>query len=818
MTHEELIELFKEEDALKVAQSFEGMEEKERKVLFKHLKPLLGRDDWDLKQNFKETHSFEIKKYCIAELIILALAPFTQAKRATFNHAWKQNIELAVEQVLRTRNPDWIDKWFAHMLKKPVFIYFDGIDWKIMHHLILQGLVERPKGGRYLHVFGLDVRTEDFEKDPHLLEHELWEIFNFEPPKIASASSTVVEKKRHWDRNLDELLDKGLITRQQVLSALIKSLANPFRPVILRGFKEILDHFEPTLDDFKALQQELSVCFGATESVYINFAIAKFDELLKVKLLDFDIFFEGVELAFQNTKKAPAQKCLKLFPKILKQNKDLIPQVLEASIQALSHAETDIQTAAFKLIDKYQDQLSDESKEDIEDVLDLISATIQNDLKSLLNSSSEQENSSFDQDAELPKELPQFSEHIQKIMKIEESFDAIHNGQFPPGIVFTEEDVPRVKVGTAFNTFSTLEECTLYITSYFREKGEDYFEYLHESKVLDSISRFYDPTIHDDFKTTIKKLSSPNYRDNSKVLSCINFFGVGSNFPGLEKIYESVRERIKVKSFYSPISTPSYDDGFLSIQELYLRIQTYELAEVSIEEADLKLAIKRIAPEERNLLNNNQQLKSLKCFDLVQKVIEDNKSYFYYDYHSQLDENFSINEPEYPYQDLLDFVLNENIPWPTNIHKTTLLSELLIQSVIDGRWDEEYILKYWTHYIKIYGNGVNLELVDFFKPVSEVSPLHLYTCLECIEKIIIASQEQLTEPFPHFYEMYYELLSQANCGISEEIRVILSSQKGRSKSTKVAHKIAELPAKKPIPKAILLEAWNNRIARAESWS
>lgn len=257
---------------------------------------------------------------------------------------------------LERDRPAWLNHWAEAL-------FLDGyteVNWPWIRRLVKAGLIDRQATDNYLIKMPRDL---DFLRaNPELLQDEVFGLFRTVPKtyKILFADSVVQDTGESYDSTrwdapfswtLGRLCKEGLIDRSRLLSASLEALQIGRHPLDCTWFYKFHEFLEPTPAERAALQQVYCDLLTVDVPTVVAFALDALDVLLKAGQLDSAMVLAVIDRVFGLKNKGTATSALKLLEQMVKRDKSLAADVAVAAATGLAHETPDVQKATLKTLE-----------------------------------------------------------------------------------------------------------------------------------------------------------------------------------------------------------------------------------------------------------------------------------------------------------------------------------------------------------------------------------------------------------------------------------------------------------------------------------
>ncbi|RYP85891.1 hypothetical protein EKO23_11335 [Nocardioides guangzhouensis] len=277
-------------------------------------------------------------------------------------------VDLAI-RVLRDRQPHWLPEL-------PDALLAESSNWPLVRALVREGLAARPaESADYLlhlvHGVRADPRwdaTETtrqcLERDPGLLEHELWDLLALEtagrrlayqdswlqkpwtPPGRPAEARREPTPERTWRHGLAALANDGVIDRSRLLDAALAAPLQDWAAVDIAWYVGLLGELDPTDDEVLARQQVWCRLLTVDHGPSVKLAQKRLLGL--VDRLDVDPLLEASRATLARPDKSSVAAQLRLLAAVARAHP--AAAVGDAAAVALDHPRTDVREQAMALL------------------------------------------------------------------------------------------------------------------------------------------------------------------------------------------------------------------------------------------------------------------------------------------------------------------------------------------------------------------------------------------------------------------------------------------------------------------------------------
>jgi hypothetical protein len=628
MTPEEFEELLKPRDldfmytaadGMRLADALAGLDERERKKLFKTAKAYWRK---------LTSGPYLSNDYEFAGLGVLAVGPLSEARKVEVGFFQRQ--EEAVIKLLIDRRPDWIDDWVSHKLDQD----YPRLSWKLLRALVCAGVCRKPDSRGYALVMSwgalrdgdAKVRiSERLMNEPDLLE-DVWRFFEQDICPFHDGSE--------WHQVLGDLASQNIIDRQRLLKSALQSLFHDVRDDVRSGYVRFYRYLEPTVEQRAARQPIFLELLSHRASPMVAFALDELAKLEKQKMFDAEAFLTSGKSIFTLKPKGQPLAALKLAANAAKRQPELVPAAISFALEGLAHDSPDVQKHALAMLEGWQNRLHHDHFVEIRERSSSLSATARKQAEALLASAGSQIGSPAASEelpatdrASLESRVAGLDGKWRKLAGVDQALEAIDRNELPPALEFRLLDVP-VLTGTEpvvpIQSVDELLDATAHAIEVM-ESGDEI------ERILDGISRLCDQRPADfELRAAplIARMESEPEQDALRGLrnpylvpECVGqlILGwlrgrpreiVGTNrprhtFENLTNIHafidaraKEIERRIRLGRPAPMLSAPTHKFGWLEPREFVRRIKEFaSFDEIPI--AELILPLLRLAPDNR---------------------------------------------------------------------------------------------------------------------------------------------------------------------------------------------------------------------------
>ena len=376
--------------------------------------------------------------------------------------AWRMPDGNVVLDVLTARKPNWVAQFVEMLLGRSNF----WNNWRLCRQLVRRGLCPKPANPHYYTgmITGLGGRwsrgettvLDELRNDPHLLQDEVWRLFEYEGEADNTLANVDRWEDSNWSGALVALSKEGTLPRGKLLDAALRALELGFNHYRARWFFNFFDRMEPTDQELKQRASRILDLIGSLTPNVAQWAFDKQQFMLDRELIKIgsDVIRANATLLGSRHKKTVLQT-LALFDQAANTSTQAAREVCLTTAEALSHDKADVQKAAFKLIEKYGSPEDRDLHEAVEKYAPVAAATVKKQLENWLGSSAADETAKPKADKSRQskpelrtRDLKKFDAGHIKLLSLEPLVAALDDwptaGTPIPAAVFDGTDFPRL--------------------------------------------------------------------------------------------------------------------------------------------------------------------------------------------------------------------------------------------------------------------------------------------------------------------------------------------------------------------------------------
>ncbi len=479
MTPNELKQLIYQGDVDKIAEALANLDSSARSKLSKTAADVFGAVDdhaWYRRQESARAKKikaellemgFDPKKMQstlrdardTAILAVLGCCPLSALKKVDFSFNFSTNDEpqfpQAALKILDDRRPEWMDELVESWLT-PNSDSFRKLKWWFLNQMIQKGICQKPAGQDYYHVMvthaAIDhnsklqkLAQQELVESDGFLESDVYRIFEYDTDAFAYDWTG-------WAKFLKQLVDRGMVEREQIIRCAVRASSNRFRQNTLTGLLKFLDSLSITPAEWQANLDELFAFLHNQTSSVVTFAIKKLKELYKSGAIDPENLLQSLPAVFQCPTKGQPKTALTLIQQVAKKHDALIPLAIGAVVQALDHSDSDVQEKALQLLEQWSDRAHPDHAAAIRERYEHLPKVFVSQASQIADSidggTSPTQNTSDSSDSpsmqplSWPSELDAINEPWRTYICLEKFEKTLKQPVFPPSLKFEIHQVP----------------------------------------------------------------------------------------------------------------------------------------------------------------------------------------------------------------------------------------------------------------------------------------------------------------------------------------------------------------------------------------
>ncbi|SHH96998.1 hypothetical protein SAMN04488109_6337 [Chryseolinea serpens] len=369
MTHQEqFLRILEKERETELIPFFRSLDDAAKREFAVYLKTLT-KDYLDYKEQNSLLGGITIaRKASEKQSTILTLAAFICFPRKDFEKTaslWTLT-SAQLDGILPWYRPKWFDEYVNAVGALDFVPRFITYDWVMT--LFTKGWITLSPDlvAKTLpqHLFGNTHDRKMLTKPENLLKHaitlqeHIWYLFERDSDvhnvdKYGKFADDSNPDESQWIRCLCRFSAEGKIDRQRLLSASLSASSRNFNKNLAGWFAELFMKLNATPAELLALQQPLFNSINAQHSKPITVALSAVKKIADENEFDTAAFLETVPLLLSSETKTVLSPTLATLEKLAKKHPRLREEICVATCQAFLHGESDIQTKASKLIQKF---------------------------------------------------------------------------------------------------------------------------------------------------------------------------------------------------------------------------------------------------------------------------------------------------------------------------------------------------------------------------------------------------------------------------------------------------------------------------------
>ncbi len=406
----------------------------------------------------------------VAATAAFATATLSELKRL----GWRARPnDTLVHELLRDRRPKWIDEWVTTLLDDDQY----WARWALIRGLVVAGLANKPDHPNYYlgMINGIaGPRFKDakpfercFLEDPKLLEDEVWRLFEYEGGGDNSlANCDRWSGERSWSVALISLMQKGHLPRERLLTCSLDALDRDFNHYRAKWFAKFHDMLEPSLAEQTEFAARYLRLLGVSAPNIVSWAYRKVETLCKGGVYEASALTDGLRPVLESRQKGIVKKALRLLTRTAKECPNSAGNVALVAVTALGHEASDVQEAAFEVIDRFADAEDGEVVSRIADYADLVAPSLRarigrwTEPTGAANETTHASRETLPDDTSFPiDQLKGLGPELAKLFSIDALIENIEQGRVEvPAASFDGMDIPRLAPDQRLTTIEDLDE------------------------------------------------------------------------------------------------------------------------------------------------------------------------------------------------------------------------------------------------------------------------------------------------------------------------------------------------------------------------
>lgn len=355
------------------------------------------------------------------------------------------DLEAESAQIMADRRPPWLGEWLTSFTKGGEESLHDNISVSFWSRLYAHGLVDRVDEDWVELAFSHNL-PQSFASAPEATKLVLREV----PSAVAAIyrlfeNAYALFNAKEWTDVLQFAAQEGLLDHGRFLSRCMDSLYGDLNQTERNGcvvLARATSHRKakcppPVLAKFQSTWVSL---LSDPQAAVAGFGLEQLVAVEKAGLLDATPAVAELPHIFQHKPKNHALKAIRLLDR-LGQDNEIRTSALSAVVSALSHVNKDVQAAGLDVLEQRLQSSDLKATDQLADQLDLIAATLQPRLQSLIESlggghSSDEATSATGEAAPtleaLYEKAGQIPEDVRKLFRVDAALEAAEAGQLAP--------------------------------------------------------------------------------------------------------------------------------------------------------------------------------------------------------------------------------------------------------------------------------------------------------------------------------------------------------------------------------------------------
>ncbi|WP_170754205.1 DUF6493 family protein [Ruegeria lacuscaerulensis] len=488
---------------------------------------------------------------------------------------------IPLEEVFAVLNPSWMNAWAeAAVEDNPRLI-------TTIHALVNKGLCTIPKTDAYiLGYYAGQAGIPELARTQFLAE-DVWRFFEVEGGGDLSlaACDKYCGRNVSWANLLIELSRDGTLDRQRLLDASLDALERDFGQFRAGWYSRFHVAMDPTEDEIANRANRYLDLLSSPVPPTVAFALKFLKRMDTNGGVDPTLLVTSIEPALQSRQKSSAKLAIRLLKSSAKRHPQSMRDVAKVAVSALISEAGEVQALALDLVEEL-DQVKDaEIQSRMRDYLELAAPTVQTRLAAHLQDAPVQTNETLYPTPVLEDVVPVASaeEAVETFLALLEHCD---------DAVLTERALDGMARYGA--SAEPLLNPLAKRANQLRARGID--------AGLESRSHLQIPIAAtalawarcSDFVAEIEPSLQPRYSGHIPLGTDPNSF-VGMFSARSAELLAFVQAGLSVPM----LSAPTDNRGYLAPQQLIQRMDEYRQKKLVPGQADFKLALMRLAPEDR---------------------------------------------------------------------------------------------------------------------------------------------------------------------------------------------------------------------------
>ncbi len=269
----------------------------------------------------------------------------------------------ALLQVLLDRNLKWTDAWIAELLVLNQGESGNGIAGKMVLHAIRTGLIKQPDSDPY-RVCLAEMLRDDYEPAKALAadraellnndafrNRDVYRLFMLDTDLFGSP------RRKKYQTLLREAFKKKRVDRVKFLRALLQALMTDLKQNRAQALIKFYKSLTVKAGETTELSDEFLTLLGNERSFVCAFAWEKANELYDKRKIAAATILEKLPAVFQCETKGTPSKALKWTKQAVRLDDSLVPLAVDVCLSALKHPESSIQKSALDQLGDYSPRM-----------------------------------------------------------------------------------------------------------------------------------------------------------------------------------------------------------------------------------------------------------------------------------------------------------------------------------------------------------------------------------------------------------------------------------------------------------------------------
>lgn len=460
-------------------------------------------------------------------------------------------------------------------------------------------------------------KPERLEEFPNTLIRDIWLIFEYESGVHWTDAYRGYENfkgKNTWQSAFKYLVDAQKLSRIRVLKEALLASNRNFNKISSGWFFGLFCFLEPTVQELLVLENELLAVLSSPHSKVVNGSLNMLKKIQQEPGFKAQTFVDHADLILNSEVKSIVKSTLIILDKIASKQKSLRRSICQIVIQVFSNPDSELQTRAAKLIQRYSPGNNESLKLEIELFDTSILSSAKDIIKHLLptqrsidTADLNEENITEDFSFESFPVITSFEDLIFHASQAFDNNDATHFDILIDGIIrfhhkMQGENIGKLEPALQRALKRVIGDFTARIGFLDNMLATFFIEYcdiliktnLNQSDSLRKLSETYK-----------QKDLNEAYNSNwySQRITPLANWHTSNSTPAyflFRRILILILERIRKNTLIPLLSTPTHYPCFINANTLIDRVKKYQDEDVEIDSIDLQIALarvnKRIAP------------------------------------------------------------------------------------------------------------------------------------------------------------------------------------------------------------------------------